>query len=186
VQTLYLLYAIDELGLSPALVGITFMGAAPGTILGAVTAGPLVRRLGLGRAMSLAAFLPGLGVLLMPLATAGPVVPELVLIASWFVLALGAAYDISEVSLRQSTTPDPLRGRVNASFHFAFFGIMPVGAMIGGVLGASLGIRPTLLLAALGLLLGPLWIVLTAVRPLREPPPTSDPGDWRRRSTPGD
>ncbi len=174
VLALYVLYAIGELGLSPAVVGITFMGAAPGTILGAIWAGPLVRRLGLGRAMALAAFLPGLGVLLMGWATAGPIGPEFLLIVAWFVLALGAAYDIGEVSVRQAITPDQLRGRVNASFHFAFYGIMPVGALFGGLLGAGLGIRSTLLLTALGLLVAPLWIGLTAVRRLTELPSAGD------------
>ncbi len=132
--------------------------------------GPLVRRLGLGLTMSLAAFLPGLGVLLMPAAGVMSTAPALVLAAGWFLLGLGAVYDIGEVSLRQAATPDPLRGRVNASRYFAFFGVMPVGALIGGLLGAIVGIRPTLLVAAAGLLVAPLWIVLSAVRRLEEPP----------------
>ncbi len=170
----YVLYAIDELRLPPAIVGVTFMGAAPGTILGALIVGPLLRRLGLGLTMSLAAFLPGLGVVLMAAAGAASAAPALVLIASWFLLGLGAVYDIGEVSLRQAATPDPLRGRVNASRYFAFFGVMPLGALAGGLLGAIVGIRSTLLLAALGLLVAPLWIGLTAVRRLREPPSAGD------------
>jgi MFS family permease len=167
---MYVLYAIEELRLQPAIVGVTFMGAAPGTILGAIIAGRLVRWLGLGLTMSLSAFLPGLGVLLFPAAAATSAVPALVLVAGWFLLGLGAIYDIGEVSLRQAATPDPLRGRVNASRYFAFFGVMPVGALIGGLLGATVGIRPTLLVAAVGLLIAPLWIALSAVRRLAEPP----------------
>jgi MFS family permease len=166
----YVLYAIEELQLPPAVVGVTFMGAAPGTILGAVVVGPLVRRLGLGRTMSLAAFLPGLGVLLMPAAGAALAASAVVLAAGWFLLGLGAVYDIGEVSLRQAATPDSLRGRVNASRYFAFFGVMPVGALIGGLFGAIVGIRTTLLVAAAGLLVAPLWIVFSAVRRLTEPP----------------
>jgi predicted MFS family arabinose efflux permease len=172
VIALYVLYA-KELGLSPAAIGVTFMGAAPGTILGALVTVPLGRRLGLGKAMSLAAFLPGLGVLLMPWANNAPV-PALVLTVAWFVLALSAIYDISEVSVRQAATPDRLRGRVNASFNFAFYGVMPVGALLGGLLGATIGIPATLLVAAAGLLLSPLWILLTPLRRLSQPP---RPGD---------
>lgn len=169
----YFLYAIDELGLPPALVGVTFMGAAPGTILGALVAGRLVRRLGQGVAMSLAAFLPGLGVLLIVSANAGPILPAVVLTVAWFVLALGAIYDISEVSVRQAITPDHLRGRVNATRYFAFYGVMPIGALIGGLLGANVGIPATLLVAAAGLLLSPLWIILTPLRRLSQPPQAS-------------
>jgi MFS family permease len=168
----YLLYAIEELGLPPAVVGLTFMAAAPGTILGALVAGRLVRRLDLGITMSLAAFLPGLGVLLMPWASAAPVLPAAVLMLAWFLLGLGAVYDIGEVSVRQASTPDRLRGRVNATRYFAFYGVMPVGALIGGLLGAILGIRSTLLVAGVGLILAPLWIVLTPVRRLSQPPPS--------------
>jgi predicted MFS family arabinose efflux permease len=120
--------------------------------------------------MSLAAFLPGLGVLLMAWASVAPVAPALVLTLAWFVLALQAVYDISEVGLRQALTPDSLRGRVNASRNFAFYGAMPIGALIGGLLGAGPGLRETLLVAAVGLLLTPLWIVLTRLRRLSEAP----------------
>jgi len=169
VIALYVLYA-RELGLSPAAIGVTFMGAAPGTILGALVTGRLVGRFGVGPTMSLAAFLPGLGVLLMTWATGAPVAPVLVLTAAWFLLAVHAIYDISEVSVRQAATPDPLRGRVNASFNFAFYGVMPVGALLGGLLGATIGIPTTLLVAAAGLLLAPLWILLTPLRRLSQPP----------------
>jgi hypothetical protein len=170
VAAIYFLYAIDELGLSPAVIGVTFMGAAPGTILGALAVGPLVGRLGLGRAMSLAAFLPGLGVLMMPAASSTAVMPALALTLAWFLLALGAIYDISEVSVRQAITPDELLGRVNATRYFAFFGVMPVGALLGGLLGATVGLPATLLVAAAGLLLSPLWILLTPLRRLSQPP----------------
>jgi predicted MFS family arabinose efflux permease len=174
VLAVYVLYAIHELGLSPAVIGVTIMGAAPGTIGGALLAGRLIRRLGLGVTMSLAAFLPAVGVLLMAWASAAPVAPAVALAAAWFVLALHAVYDIGEISLRQAATPDRLRGRVNASRNFAFYGVMPIGALIGGMLGASLGIHGTLLVAAVGLLLAPLWIVLSAVRGLSQPPVAGD------------
>jgi len=170
----YVLYAIRELGLSAAVIGVTFMGAAPGTIVGALLTGRLVRRLGVGVTMSLASFLPGLGILLMALASAARVAPALVLTLAWFVLALGAVYDINEVSLRQALTPVSLRGRVNASRNFAFYGAMPIGALIGGLLGAGLGLRETLLVAAGGLLVAPLWIVLTPLRRLSEAPRSAE------------
>jgi predicted MFS family arabinose efflux permease len=170
----YFLSTIGDLGLAPAVVGFTLAAAAPGTLLGALLAGRLVRRLGVGATMSTGAFLPGLGVLLMASAGAAPIVPALVLMVAWFLLGLGAVYDISEVSVRQTTTPDALRGRVNASRYFAFFGVMPVGALIGGLLGAGIGVRSTLLAAAAGLLIAPLWIVLSAVRRLSQAPPAGE------------
>jgi MFS family permease len=162
----YLLYAVEELRLPPALVGVASMGAALGTILGAALAGVLVRRVGQGVAMALAGFLPGLGVLTMTLAGSQLLPPLAGLILAWLLLGLGAIYDINEVSLRQAVTPDQLRGRVNATRYFAFFGVMPLGALLGGLLGAAIGIRSTLLAAGLGLVLASLWIVLSPVRRL--------------------
>jgi predicted MFS family arabinose efflux permease len=45
---------------------------------------------------------------------------------------------------------------------------MPLGGLLGGFLSEIIGIRPTLLLAALGEILSVLWLVLSPVRSLRE------------------
>jgi len=166
----YLLYLADELGLSPVIIGVVGVAAAPETILGALLAPRLVRRWGAGRTMSAAACLPGIGVSIIAAAGEAPAATVLLLGAAWFVLGLGSIYDINEVSLRQSATPDPLRGRVNATRHVAFFGVMPVGALLGGLLGATIGLQPTILVAAVGLLLAPLWIVASPIRRVGEAP----------------
>ena len=120
--------------------------------------------------MSAAAWLPALGVLLIAVAGAAPAIAVAFLMAGWFVLGSGSIYDISEVSLRQATTPDRLLGRVNATRHIAFYGFMPIGALLGGVLGAAIGLQPTILLGAVGLFLAPLWIVAGPIRRLSDPP----------------
>ena len=170
VLAVYLLYLANELRLSPVVIGIVGVAAAPGTILGALVATRLVGRWGLGPTMSIAAWLPGLGVLLIATAGTVPAVAVALLMAGWFVLGLGSIYDISEVSLRQATTPDRLLGRVNATRHVAFYGVMPIGALLGGVLGAAIGLQPTIVVGDVGLLLAPLWIVAGPIRRLSEPP----------------
>ena len=172
VLAVYVLYLADQLKLSPVVIGIVSIAAAPGTILGALVAARAVRRWGLGPTMSVAAWLPALGVLLIAVAGAAPTIAFTValLMAGWFVLGSGSIYDIGEVSLRQATTPDRLLGRVNATRHVAFFGVMPIGALLGGVLGAAIGLQPTILLGAVGLFLAPLWIVAGPIRRLSEPP----------------
>ena len=174
VLAVYLLYLANELKLPPVVIGIVGIAAAPGTILGALAASRLVRRWGLGATMSVAAWLPGLGVVLIALAGSVPAVEVALLMAGWFVLGLGSIYDISEVSLRQSATPDRLLGRVNATRHVAFYGVMPIGALLGGFLGALIGLQPTIAVGAAGLLLAPLWIVAGPVRRLSEPPAADD------------
>jgi MFS family permease len=166
----YLLYLVDELRLQPALVGLVSMAAAPGTILGALLAGWTVRRFGMGATMCGVALAVGVGALLFPLAAGPPQVSVPILMGAWFLVATSSLYDIHEVSLRQALTPDRLRGRVNATRYLAFFGVMPIGALLGGLLGAVIGLRPTLLVAAAGVLAASLWIFLSPIRRLAELP----------------
>ena len=79
-------------------------------------------------------------------------------------------YFINDVSLRQAITPDRLLGRVNASTQLLVAGIGPLGAIIAGVLGETIGVRETLFIAAAGPLLSCLWLVFSPVRVLREQP----------------
>jgi MFS family permease len=170
VLAVYVLYLADELELPPVVIGIVGVAAAPGTVLGALAASRLVGRWGLGATMSVAAWLPGFGVVLIALAGSVPAVAVALLMLGWFVLGLGSIYDISEVSLRQAATPDRLLGRVNATRHVAFYGVMPIGALLGGFLGALIGLQQTIVVGAVGLLVAPVWIVGGPIRRLAEPP----------------
>ena len=80
------------------------------------------------------------------------------------------------MSLRQTITPDRLLGRVNASIRFLTISASPVAALLAGALGATIGLRATVALAAAGLLLAPLWVHFSPVRRLRAPPvPGAEP-----------
>jgi predicted MFS family arabinose efflux permease len=48
------------------------------------------------------------------------------------------------------------------------WGRYAAGGLLGGFLGEIIGIRPTLLLAALGEILSVLWLVLSPMRSLRK------------------
>jgi predicted MFS family arabinose efflux permease len=63
-----------------------------------------------------------------------------------------------------------MQGRMNASMRFMVWGTMPIGSLLGGVLGTVLGLRETLLVAGvLGMLAIP-WLLAKPVRELREIP----------------
>jgi MFS family permease len=68
-------------------------------------------------------------------------------------------YSINQVSLRQRVAPANVLGRVNAGMLLLARGVYPIGALLGGYLGERLGVRPTLALAAGGLLLSTLWLL---------------------------
>src|ERR1700730_13589644 len=69
------------------------------------------------------------------------------------VSAGGAAVTVFAWTIRQSITPSDLLGKMNGAFRFCVTGVMPFGALFGGWLGSIIGIRSTLVVGAIGLLL---------------------------------
>ncbi|HEX5502891.1 MAG TPA: MFS transporter [Thermomicrobiales bacterium] len=168
----FVLYATRDLGLSPALLGVVLAAFGPGGLLGALLAGPAARRLGVGPAIVGSIAVGGVAGLLVPLA-AGPAAVTVPLLMAWgFVSGVTTPiYNITQVSLRQQITPDRVQGRMNATMRFIVWGTMPIGALAGGFLGQFIGLRPTLLVGAVGSLLAILWVFFSPVRALREQPP---------------
>jgi len=80
------------------------------------------------------------------------------------------------LSLRQAVTADGLLGRVNAGFHFLVGGTGMLGLLGGGILGETMGLRPSVAVAALGWPLACLWLLFSPVRELREPPRPAESG----------
>jgi hypothetical protein len=69
--------------------------------------------------------------------------------------ALGFAlpfYNVNQLSLRQSLTPQRLQARVAASSRTLTWAVLPVGAVIGAMLGVHLGLRGTLVISGVGTL----------------------------------
>lgn len=171
IGTVILLYGIRELGFGPGLLGTIFAVGGISSLFGALVAGLVTRRLGLGTAMIGGFLIDGLAALLIPLAQ-GPLIVAGAFLVMHQLLADGAAtvYYINQMSLRQAIVPDRLLGRVNASIWTATSGAFVVGSLLGGVLGETIGLRLTLLAGACTILLGGLWLALSPVRKLREVP----------------
>jgi hypothetical protein len=75
--------------------------------------------------------------------------------AAWIIGgAIGIAWNVVTVSLRQRIVPDRLLGRLNASYRLLAWGTMPVGALLGGLVGETIGLQAVFLIfGALNLLL---------------------------------
>lgn len=160
IVALYLPFILDELGIAPVLVGLIFSAGSLGALALAALARRGTGRIGLGPMLVVAATVGSLAHLLAPFAGGGQALAASVLIAAQ-VLGGGAyiVYSVGERSLRQAMTPDHLLGRVGATLRFISLGAVPIGALLGGLLGEALGLRSTLLLAGLGSLLAPLWLL---------------------------
>jgi hypothetical protein len=86
----------------------------------------------------------------------------------WWTSAV--VYNITQVSFRQGLCPPALLGRMNATMRFLVWGTMPLGGLIGASLGAWLGVRETILIAAIGGSLVWLPPFLSPLRTMRELP----------------
>jgi len=167
----FLLYVTRELGIEPVVLGLIFAVGSLGALVGATLRGWAARRFGLGPAIVWGQFLTGASSLLIPLASEPLAVAVPLLMLASFLMGLGnPIYNVNQLSLRQAITPDRLLGRMNASMRFIVWGTIPIGALIGGVLGEWIGLRSTLIVGVSGMALAFLWIYFSPVRALHEQP----------------
>lgn len=162
--TVILLYVVRELGFDPGVLGMIFAVGGLSSLVGSLVAGRAGRTLGLGRVMALGLVVFGLSQLLVPLAAGPAVVVALFLVGQQLGDGAYVVREVNEVSLRQAVTPRPVLGRMNASFRFAGLAAMLLGTLIGGVLGDTIGLRPTLVVGACGTFVAALWLLLSPVR----------------------
>ncbi len=172
---LYVLFAIRNLGLSPAMLGVTVAVGGIGALVGAALAAPAARLLGLGPAIVVASFGSAFFAFLIPLAFGPPPVAMTVLmIAQFGGDSLAVIGIVLATSLRQTAFPNEFLGRVAAVFQAAAGLSGVAGALAGGFIGGVLGPRETLLIAAFGYLLMPAIAVLSPLRTLKTLPAEAD------------
>lgn len=127
------LFAQEELSTSPTEFALMTVGPAIGGVVGGWTASTISTRIGSGPSLLLA--LGGGGVTSIVIG----------LTSSWIIVAvmfglfmlLAVLWNVITVSLRQSIIPDELLGRVNSVYRFFAWGMMPIGALLGGLLVAG-------------------------------------------------
>ena len=169
VLILYLVREDIGLGLTAGAIGIIFALGNLGVIVGALTGGRLAKKIGIGPTIILSAAVAGIAAFAVPLAP--PDDPFWVLVIGGLFLGYGVVvYNVNQVGLRQAITPDRMLGRMNATMRLIVWGTIPIGALIGGILGSVLGLLPALWVAAIGQSLSFLPVLFSPVRSLREIP----------------
>jgi MFS family permease len=125
----FVLYGQEVLDTTATEFALLGTGGAVGGIIGGWTASNVARRIGAGP--SLATTLLGGGALTIAIGLSSwwPVV-WLLLGAYMFTAVL---WNVITVSFRQTVIPDQLLGRVNSVYRFFAWGMMPVGAALGGL-----------------------------------------------------
>jgi MFS family permease len=171
---LYMLFALDVLGLDPATIGIVISMGGVGALFGAVGSSAIVRRLGLGRALIATFAISGLGALCIP-AAHGPLWLVLVFLFTHQLVGDGfhTAFAVQAVSLRQTVLPLAVLARSNAAFTALAGAAIPIGALVAGGLGELIGARAALWIGMGGGALAPLFLL--PLRKLERMPPPDGP-----------
>jgi MFS family permease len=163
-----IVFLVRHVHASPGVIGLLFALGGIGGVSGAFAAGPIARRFGGARA-TIIGIAGSVGALLIPLT-----MPGAGLLYFGFGLLMvsfsATVYNVNQVSFRQRLCPDRLLGRMNATMRFVVWGVLPIGALLGGILGAALGVRTTLWIGAFGQAFAGLWLVASPMRRLRDFP----------------
>ncbi|HWR86175.1 MAG TPA: MFS transporter [Rhodoglobus sp.] len=127
----FVLFVLDRLGVPEALFGVFMLSGAAGGLVGAVFANRLKTTFGTGMTMALMNLLSVLALVFIGL------VPQVWSTATgYFLTAFGVTvWNVLVMSLRQTMIPGRLLGRVHGTWRTLLWGTMPLGALLGGLLG---------------------------------------------------
>jgi hypothetical protein len=91
----------------------------------------------------------------------------LLLVAGRFVGAVATpVFNVNVLSLRQARVDDAIMGRVNGTFQFVEWGILPIGSLLGGAIAEILGPRAALDAAAVCGILSAVWLTVSPAQRL--------------------
>lgn len=175
-SALYLLFAVRVLHIGAGQIGVVLGAAAIGSVLGAAVTKRLADRIGVGWAYAAGCALFTAPLMLVPLAGGPrPLVLGTVFVAE-FVCGFGVmVLDISVGTIFAVVIPDELKSRVTGAFQAVNYGTRPLGALLGGLLGTQLGLRPALWIATAGGVIGFLVLLPSPVPAFRMPPSEDGP-----------
>ncbi len=167
----YVLYMVNVIGLSAGVVGLVFAMGGLGALIGATLAGPIARRIGVGPAIITGRIMFGLCGAPVPLAVLVPSIAfPLVVTAEFLQWLMLVIAEVNSLSLRQAITPDRYLGRINATSKFLVGGSLPLGALLGGLLGNVIGVKATLLVGIVGFVFAASWVYFSPLRHMHEQP----------------
>jgi MFS family permease len=151
-------FLVRDIGLPAGVIGALGTVGLLGALLSAGLARRLTARFGEVRALVLGAAALGPAFLAQGFTTPGWG------LAWWVVSGFVASFcivltNVAQATIRQTVCPPELLGRVGATMELTMWGVIPLGSLLGGVLGTVAGIRATLLLSGAVACLGVVWLL---------------------------
>jgi MFS family permease len=165
-----LVFAVRELDLRPAVIGLAFTLGNVGALAAAFTSGRISTRLGVGPTIITASIVGGPTFLLIPFAPHGNAALAVIGPAMVVGTFTNVLYNVTQVSLRQAITPERIQGRMNSVMRFIVWGTIPLGNLVGGGLGTWIGLKQALIVSGIGCCLPFLPVLFSPVRGVREMP----------------
>jgi MFS family permease len=166
-------FLVREVHLSPSMIGLLGSLSLVGAVVGAMLAARLASTAGAGRILWITALINGLAFLCYPLTDAGWRLVFYV-VAGFVTSACLVVVVVLQVSFQQTLCPDHLLGRMNATINFLYWGAAPLGSLFAGLAAQAIGLRPTLWLVAVGMLLAAGWLIVSPIPTMRHLPPVGD------------
>jgi predicted MFS family arabinose efflux permease len=168
-QAVLVLFLIKVVGVGAAGVGTVLAVMSVGGLAGATAANWVGRRLGTARAVLVAELGAAPFGLLIAFASHG--VGIVLAVVGGFMLIGGIVVsNVLQGGFRQTYCPQDMLGRISASWQFVSYGAIPLGALLGGALGDAIGLRPTMLLSMVALVLAGSVLLTGPIRGLRDLP----------------
>src|SRR5919109_2193220 len=165
------IYVIREVGLSPGLMGLAFALSSVGFVIGSLAGPGFERRFGVAGAILWGLALIGASPYTM--VAANDALPDWVNVSFFALPGLiggfgGVIQHAGYQALRQSITPERLLGRVYASASFVGRVLWLVGALAGGFVGEAVGLRPAVIVVAVGYAIPFVYALSSPLRSARE------------------
>jgi MFS family permease len=125
----FVLFSQEVLGIGPFLFSIITIGGAIGAFIGGNIASSVSKRFGSGACLAAVLLTSAASAAVIGLVATWPVVMIMFTIEA----GVGILWNVITVSLRQTIIPPNMLGRVNSVYRFFAWGMMPIGAAIGGL-----------------------------------------------------
>jgi len=166
---LYTIYLINELHLTPLLLGIVVSAGGVGSLIGSLFASRAIARFGLGPTLIWTATGAAVIGVLTPLA-GGPLflATLMVFLPQLIGDGLQTIEGVAELSLIQGVIPDRILGRVNANLEVFSHGIAyPLGALGAAVVAGWIGVRGGIAIGWAGMAISILLLVFSPLPGIR-------------------
>jgi MFS family permease len=151
----------------PNTLGLLMTATGVGALSGALYLAQRETVLGLGRIIMWASAVFGVGLVIFSVTTSlWPALLVLAIAGCGFMIHLAATNTIL-----QTIVEERLRGRVMSFYTMAFFGTVPIGSLLGGVIADRYGAMTTVLVSGIICLAGSAWFAfkLPAIRAVIRP-----------------